>query len=202
MSKQVIIHAVVEMLIVSSITVFLNRRIKASEDTIRGLKKQVDNLQTTINTMSKHMDHIYGILETLPIPPPAFRQPMRTRMMPPPPPMPQQQPVLHPQQQEVEQPQMQQQMMQAGPPMDFGMSMIGGLLSAMMPSGGAPAAVMRVTTLNGSSVPAGSPVQITEETDDDHPALLEALDELGVLDEVKEETQGLKADELPQVDAQ
>ena len=188
MSKQVIIHAVVEMLIISSITVFLNRRIRSSEDVIRGLKKQVDNLQNTVNSMSKHMDHIYGILESLPIPPSVFRPQMRQRMYPPPIPQQQEQIV------EQQQPQMSQMpQMVAAPPMDMGMGMIGGLLSAMMGSGPAPATVVMTST--AAPQQRSAPVQITEE-DDDHPAVMEALDQL--LNEVKEETQGLKAEESTQ----
>ena len=191
MSKQVVIHAVVEMLIISSITVYLNRRIKSSEDVIRGLKSQVDNLQNTVNAMSKHLDNIYGILETLPIPPVGFRPQMRQRMMQPMPQQPQpQQP--QPQQLQQQQPQGEQQTM-AGPPMDMGMGMIGGLLSAMMGSGPGPATV--VMTSSATPAQKSAPVQITEEDDDD-PAVKEALDQL--LNEVKEETQGLKAEESTQ----
>jgi hypothetical protein len=194
MSKQVVIHAVVEMLIISSITVYLNRRIKSSEDVIRGLKSQVDNLQNTVNAMSKHLDNIYGILETLPIPPVGFRPQMRQKMMPP---MAQQQQQPQQQQQQQlqqqqQQPQVDQQMM-GSPPMDMGMGMIGGLLSAMMGSGQGPATVLMTST--AAPAQKSAPVQITEEDDDD-PAVKEALDQL--LNEVKEETQGLKAEESTQ----
>jgi hypothetical protein len=77
--------------------------------------------------------------------------------------------------------------------MDMGMGMIGGLLSAMMGSG--PASGTVVMTSTAAPQQRSAPVQITEE-DDDHPAVMEALDQL--LNEVKEETQGLKAEESTQ----
>ena len=187
MSKQVIIHAVVELLIISSITVFLNRRIRSSEDVIRGLKQQVDNQQNSLNSMSKQMDHIYGILESLPIPPSAFRPQMRQRMSRPP--IPQQQ------EQIVEQHQPQMPQVMTAPPMDMGMGMIGGLLSAMMGSGPGSGSVLMTSTAAPQQRSAPVQVTITEE-DDDHPAVMEALDQL--LNEVKEETQGLKAEESAQ----
>lgn len=197
MTRSVIIHAVVEMLVLSSITVFLNRRIKAGEDVIRGLKKQVDNLQSTVNTMQKNMDHLYAVLEQMAGPPMPMMPPqmgLRQRRVQQPYPMPQQ-----PQPQPQPQPQQEtavQQAQEMAP--DFGMGgMMQGLLSAMGGMMQPQAAVVKITT-NIPQQQSKPKVEIQE--DDDDPKVQEALDQL--LKETIGETQGLKEDDEKQVNAQ
>jgi len=197
MTRSVIIHAVVEMLVLSSITVFLNRRIKAGEDVIRGLKKQVDNLQSTVNTMQKNMDHLYAVLEQMAGPPmPMMMSPgmgLRQRRVQQPYPIPPQ-PQSQPQQETTT---VQQQPQQEMAP-DFGMGgMMQGLLSAMGGMMQPQAAVVKITT----SVPQPqSKPKVEIQEDDDDPKVQEALDQL--LKETIGETQGLKEDEQKEVNAQ
>jgi hypothetical protein len=187
MTRSVIIHAVVEMLVLSSITVFLNRRIKAGEDVIRGLKKQVDNLQTTVNTMQKNMDHLYSMMEQMAMPPmmmPGMRH--RRPMQQPMPPQPQPQP-------SQPQPQSNDEWKVSSPfPGDLGVGgMMQGLLSAMMQP-----QVVQITT----NAPQKPQVEIADDDGDDSPEIKAALDEL--LKETIEETSGLKEDQQQQVNAQ
>lgn len=199
MTRAVIIHAVIEMLVLSSVTVFLNRRIKAGEDVIKGLKKQVDNLQSTVNTMQKNMDHLYAILEQMSGPPMPMMMPQpsigirhrRPQMMPIPP------------QPQPEPPQPQQQEIVATTDAGMGdmMQGMGGMMQGLLSAMGGMMPPMGVVQISSTLQPQQQKpkVEITEDDDND-PKVQEALNQL--LSETIQETSGLKAEEEQQVNAQ